>query len=201
MTEGGEGTSGRVHSEETRQKIGKSKEGKKFSALSDALRGRSPSEETRLKMSASQQGKKHTLIRRQNMRTGHLKRMAKGVSFAKRANKWRAYYAPEMGEQVFIGYFATEQEALAARQAALDGQTLSRHPRYKLTETQVLEILTLHKQGWKQAALAQRFGIRPNTISQICSGRRWSKIHDKFASPMPTWADGFAESLALPTAA
>jgi hypothetical protein len=68
MTDGGEGASGHVHSEETRKKIGYSSTlrltGKTLSEetklkMSEAHKGKTISEETKLKMSDAKKGEKH----------------------------------------------------------------------------------------------------------------------------------------------
>lgn len=49
-------------------------------------------------------------------------------------------------------------------------------PNSKLTNEEVLEIVSLRDQGYKVCDLANKFCVNSNTISGILSGRRWSKI-------------------------
>lgn len=42
-----------------------------------------------------------------------------GVNFHKAYGKWRALYSPTPNNEVFIGYYNTKREALAARHAAV----------------------------------------------------------------------------------
>lgn len=47
------------------------------------------------------------------------------------------------------------------------------HNMAKLTDGDVIEIRRLRANGWKQEELAQKFGIKQPTISNILSGRSW----------------------------
>ena len=46
----------------------------------------------------------------------------------------------------------------------------------KLTESQILEIVELNKQGFLQKEIAKRFDVSTATISKICSGKTFSFI-------------------------
>ena len=72
MTFGGEGTSGRKHSEEAKRKISESEKGKKISEetkrkLSEAHKGRQFSEETKRKLSEANKGKKSSEDKKQKI--------------------------------------------------------------------------------------------------------------------------------------
>jgi hypothetical protein len=43
----------------------------------------------------------------------------------------------------------------------------------RLTEEDVAVIFDLRRQGWKQSAIANRFGVVPHTISRILAKKRW----------------------------
>lgn len=49
----------------------------------------------------------------------------------------------------------------------------SKHNMAKLTDEDVAEIRRLRASGWKQEQLAQKFGIKQPTVSNILSGRSW----------------------------
>jgi hypothetical protein len=55
-------------------------------------------------------------------------------------------------------------------------QSGSKHKMAKLNETQVLEIVSLSKQGLTQKAIAQKYGVTRSAIGVILQGRRWSHI-------------------------
>ena len=46
----------------------------------------------------------------------------------------------------------------------------------KLTEKDVLDIRKRRKEGHSMKDLAEEFGVEPNTISRITTGKRWSHI-------------------------
>lgn len=74
FTDGGEGTSGRPHSDETKRKIGLVHAGKTLSPEHYALlleRVRNPTPETRAKMGASQTGRRHTPETKEKMRANN----------------------------------------------------------------------------------------------------------------------------------
>ena len=57
--------------------------------------------------------------------------------------------------------------------------TLNRGPRCKtrkLWPKQVIEIRNLIEQGERNVTIAERFGVAPNTISQIRTGDHWSHV-------------------------
>lgn len=49
-------------------------------------------------------------------------------------------------------------------------------PWYKLSESDVREIIKRHKRGERGAALARRFKISPAMVSMIISGKTWKEI-------------------------
>lgn len=60
-----------------------------------------------------------------------------------------------------------------------NNDTLNRSPRCKnrkLWPKQVIEIRNLIEQGERNVTIAERFGVAPNTISQIRTGDHWSHI-------------------------
>jgi len=83
-TDGGEGSSGFIHSDESRKKISESKKGKKLSPSTSIVRsvvqqgeknsfyGRTHSDETRAKIAASRIGKKASAETRKKMSAAHL---------------------------------------------------------------------------------------------------------------------------------
>lgn len=60
-----------------------------------------------------------------------------------------------------------------------DGRRLGEnesHPLAKLTKEKVAEIFALHRAGQSQKAISERFGIHPQYVSLILSGRRWGHL-------------------------
>lgn len=53
------------------------------------------------------------------------------------------------------------------------------HPYSKLTEAKVLEAKKLSKEGWSWGALAERYGVCPNTVKFAVTGRNWSHLIGK----------------------
>jgi hypothetical protein len=51
-----------------------------------------------------------------------------------------------------------------------------KHPKAKLTEKQVIEIIKLIKQGLSNVNIAEKFNTKPYTISNIKRGTRWTHI-------------------------
>ena len=49
-------------------------------------------------------------------------------------------------------------------------------PNVFLLEKDVLEIVSLRKQGFTQKEIAQKFGVSQSMISNICNGKRYSSI-------------------------
>ena len=49
-------------------------------------------------------------------------------------------------------------------------------PMSKLNNAKVTEMRALWKQGISQPELAKRYGVKPNTVSQILSGKLWRHI-------------------------
>ena len=54
--------------------------------------------------------------------------------------------------------------------------TGQRHGRAKISDADALEILAACRAGEAQSGLAARFNIHQSTVSDIKTGRRWSKI-------------------------
>jgi predicted DNA-binding protein YlxM (UPF0122 family) len=52
----------------------------------------------------------------------------------------------------------------------------SKNPCAKLTEDQIGEIRNLLKDGFRQTDIAERFGVRQTTISDIALGKRWKHV-------------------------
>lgn len=50
------------------------------------------------------------------------------------------------------------------------------HPKAKLTEAQVIEIIELRREGaMTTRAIAAQFGVAPSTVSMIATGRNWKR--------------------------
>jgi hypothetical protein len=64
-----------------------------------------------------------------------------------------------------------------ARQLAVDlGVTPSRQPGAKLTPAKVRNIRKLHAEGWKQNALADKYGVTGPAINAIVHRRTWAEV-------------------------
>lgn len=136
MTAGGEGAIGYKHTAESLRKMSAAhanNAGRKYGSVKHTL-------EARQKMSAAQKGRKLTPEQIENIRKSllgntrllgtkqsdeHLKnrivgllKSAKGVSFDKKNDKWRAYICIG-GAMQHLGRFTTEAEALTARENAV----------------------------------------------------------------------------------
>lgn len=48
----------------------------------------------------------------------------------------------------------------------------------KLTEEQVLEMREARRKGERYKAIAERYGVHPNTVQKVCSGYRWGHLKD-----------------------
>lgn len=53
----------------------------------------------------------------------------------------------------------------------------SKNPMSKLTEEDVIRIKKMIIEGCKNKDIAERFNVKPNLISRIRNGKRWSHIH------------------------
>jgi len=49
-----------------------------------------------------------------------------------------------------------------------------RHPLAKMTESSVLEMKRLRREGWTQKRLAEKYGVSQGTISDILTGKIWT---------------------------
>lgn len=124
LTDGGEGTTGWVPSEEWRAKRSKYMTGRKPTdetkeKLSLALTGRKFTKESIEKRSASRRGKKLSPESVENIRQAVILRNKqnnpdRGLKFDKRRNKWvaRMFYD---GKEIYLGQFDTKEEAKKAR--------------------------------------------------------------------------------------
>src|SRR5690348_16033642 len=52
----------------------------------------------------------------------------------------------------------------------------SHHGRSKVTEEAVIEMRQLRKDGWTLKALAEKFGLKPPNVSEICNRKIWRHI-------------------------
>jgi hypothetical protein len=50
------------------------------------------------------------------------------------------------------------------------------HGRHILTESQAVEILALHKQGWSQRLLGEKFEVSKSAIKHLLKGRNWKHL-------------------------
>jgi len=57
-----------------------------------------------------------------------------------------------------------------------------KHGMSRLTEAQVLEILALRNSGIKGIEIARRFGVTPQLISQIVTGKNWAHLTKEMPS-------------------
>lgn len=57
----------------------------------------------------------------------------------------------------------------------------------KLTECQVIEILSIHKENpsVNRVELAKKYGVRDTAICRIIAGKRWRRTHNKFHTLKP----------------
>lgn len=106
MTDGGEGTLGRIPSQSHREKISNILKGRKLSEdhiekLKESHLGIKLSEESIIKRTLTRMD----LPKRKNTSSSY-----KGVSWCKRKNKWRATIYVNK-KQIHLGYFTTEIEA------------------------------------------------------------------------------------------
>ena len=58
-----------------------------------------------------------------------------------------------------------------------DSITGSKNPMSKLTEEDVIEIRNMIIEGYKNKDIANKFNVKPNLISRIRNGKRWSHVH------------------------
>lgn len=56
------------------------------------------------------------------------------------------------------------------------GASGEKHRSAKLTNAQVIEIISLHSEGARNVDLAKEFGVTQPTISKIVCGHNWTKI-------------------------
>lgn len=53
----------------------------------------------------------------------------------------------------------------------------------KYTDEIIKEMYTLRKQGWKQKAIAKKFGTSQCHVSDILAGKKWNHLHHLFSNP------------------
>jgi group I intron endonuclease len=125
---------GKTHTAEARAKMGAAKKGKTHTAeframLSELNKGKTLAAETRAKISAAQKGRKHSAETRAKISARLLTSEHAGVVLHKKTSKWAARTPNVYGKQKTIGYFASIEEAVAARAAYLAGPETYRKPR------------------------------------------------------------------------
>jgi len=170
MTSGGEGTSGYIHTDETKKRLSEIRKNKQISLgqnnpMFDIHRfgnnaphfGKKHSEESKIKISENRKGKN---TGKDNHNFGkHLPKETRNKISEKHKGK----------------YISQETKVkLCEKRKNKKGNN---SPNHKLTEQQVIQIKILLKEGnLTQQEIADMFGVSSITISKIKTGKIWSHI-------------------------
>jgi hypothetical protein len=152
------------------------------------MRGRTHSVETRAKISAIQQGKEHPLESRKLRRSeianiiesvvagGHPKCLAKEYNVSRCAiedviyrRRWASVNLPEELENRRVSYLSDMKKR--PNQVRGSSQWKSR-----LTESQVIQIISLLESGEPCSEIAKVFQVKRVTVSAIKHGRTWGHL-------------------------
>jgi len=76
-------------------------------------------------------------------------------------------------DHLFIGTIDENNKDRAEKGRSSKGVS---HPKSKLSEAQVLEIIELSKNGWTQRKLTEHFGIAKGSIQSLLNGQTWGHV-------------------------
>lgn len=152
------------------------------------MRGRKHSEATKAKLSAMQQGQKHPLQVRKlkaSQVPTIIKRVVDGEVVAAlaeeysvsdeairdvvRRRRWEAVSISEELENQRLDYISKMKERPNRVKGSLQWQA-------KLTEAQVVEIISMIQRGERGSDIARNFGVQRVTVAAIKSGRIWKHL-------------------------
>lgn len=74
---------------------------------------------------------------------------------------------------LFLGTQVDNIDDMVKKGRNIKGESV---PNAKLTETDVLEVRRLAKQGWQQKDIAKRFQVSKPCISRLLSGKTWKHL-------------------------